>query len=202
MECTLVAVGCSWGGLGAMRRLLGRLTPDFAPAIVLAQHRGVGSPGSLLVDLLRRSSPLPVSEAEDKAPISGGHVYVAPADYHLLVEPDGFALSIDARVQYSRPSIDVLFESAADVFGSRAVGVILTGANADGAAGIQAVKRRGGTTLAQDPATAERATMPRAAIATGMVDTVDSLEGIGDRLVELCSLTLPPSRPPLPRPAL
>ncbi len=186
MDSGLVAIGCSWGGLSAIRRLLGRFSSDFKPAIVIAQHRGVDSSARLLLELLRPSSALPVSEAEDKAPVAGGNVYVAPADYHLLVETDGFALSLEQRVQYSRPSIDVLFESVADVYGEQAVGVVLTGANADGAAGIRAIKHHGGTTLAQDPSTAERAEMPAAAIATGMVDTVATLEAIADHLMEIC----------------
>ncbi len=114
---------------------------------------------------------MPVEEAEDKLEIGPGRVYLAPPDYHLLVEPDGFALSVDERVQSSRPSIDV-----------RALAVVLTGANADGAAGVVAIKQRGGTTFAQDPASAERPEMPAAAIASGAVDHVLSLAGIANAL--------------------
>src|SRR5207302_3541744 len=120
--------------------------------------------------VLSARSPLPVCEAGDKDGIQGGRVYVAPPDYHLLVEPDGFALSIDEPVGFSRPSIDVLMESAADAYGSRMIGVILTGASADGAAGLELVRRRGGLTIVQDPATAERSAMPQAATAAGAAE--------------------------------
>ena len=126
-----------------------------------------------------------VCEAGDKEPIEPGRVYLAPPDYHLLVEPDGFALSIDVQVQHSRPSIDVLLESAADVYGDRMIGVILTGANADGAEGLRRVKRRGGVTIVQDPETAEKRTMPDAAIATGAADHVVPLEQVASKLMEL-----------------
>ncbi|MEA2436192.1 MAG: two-component system, chemotaxis family, protein-glutamate methylesterase/glutaminase, partial [Thermoleophilaceae bacterium] len=114
-------------------------------------------------------------------------VYNAPADYHLLVEPEGFALSTDEMVQHSRPSIDVLFDSAADVYADRLVGVILTGANADGAYGLRRVKRRGGVTIVQDPDTAEKRAMPEAAIATGAADHVVPLDAIAPKLAELAA---------------
>jgi two-component system chemotaxis response regulator CheB len=126
-----------------------------------------------------------VSEAADKEAIEEGHVYVAPADYHLLVEPDGFALSTEGMVQHSRPSIDVLFDSAADTYGSELAAVVLTGANADGAYGLERVKRRGGVTIVQDPETAEKRSMPDAAIATGAADHVVPLEGIAAKLTEI-----------------
>jgi two-component system chemotaxis response regulator CheB len=112
-------------------------------------------------------------------------VYIAPADYHLIVQPDGFALSTEAQVQHSRPSIDVLFDSAADTYGSRLIAVVLTGANADGAYGLLRVKRRGGTTIVHDPETAEKRTMPDAAIATGAADHVIPLDRITPKLVQL-----------------
>jgi two-component system chemotaxis response regulator CheB len=126
-----------------------------------------------------------VREPADKEPIEPGAVYLAPADYHLLVEPDGFALSTDGPVQHSRPSIDVLFDTAADTYGDRLIGVILTGANADGAYGLSRIKRRGGTTIVQDPETAEKRAMPDAAIATGAADRVVPLEQIPPTLMEL-----------------
>jgi two-component system chemotaxis response regulator CheB len=154
-------------------------------SFVIAQHRAADRTGTVLVDFLQRRSALPVCEAEDKQAIAPARVFVAPADYHLLVEPGFLALSIDAPVQQSRPSIDVLFESAADAYGEEVIAVVLTGANSDGADGIRRVKERGGVTMAQDPATAERAEMPAAAIATGMVDEVLSIEDIGRRVNEL-----------------
>jgi two-component system chemotaxis response regulator CheB len=124
-----------------------------------------------------------VVEPGDKDPIERGHVYVAPADYHLIVEPGEFALSTEAAVHYSRPSIDVLFDTAADAYSDRLAAVILTGANDDGAYGMQRVRRRGGLTIAQDPETAVRPDMPRAAIATGAVQHVLPLEDVAPFLV-------------------
>ena len=128
---------------------------------------------------------LPVKEADDQDELEAGHIYIAPPDYHLLVERGSLALSTDEKVQFSRPSIDVLLESAADAYASRLIAVILTGANEDGAIGIRRVKEMGGRTIVQDPSTAERASMPQAAVDTGAVDMVLSLEEIPRVLVEL-----------------
>jgi two-component system chemotaxis response regulator CheB len=127
-----------------------------------------------------------VQDAEDKMAIERGKVYIAPPDYHLLVEHGSFALSVDERVQFARPSIDVLFESAAHSYGPGVIGIILTGANEDGAAGLAAVKARGGVAVVQDPSDAERRTMPDAAIAATAADAVLPLEGIGEFLYALC----------------
>ena len=181
----LVVVGASWGGMKAIGALLGGLPSGFGAAVALAQHRGVTSTGGLS-QVLQRQSALPVKDADDKEPIRPGCVYLAPADYHLLVEPGEFALSVDQHVQFSRPSIDVLFESAADAYGSRAVGVLLTGSNEDGAEGLRAIQRRGGLTIAQDPATAEAPAMPAAAIRAGAADKVLALTAIAPLLVKLC----------------
>src|SRR5207247_10114796 len=123
---------------------------------------------------------------EDKTAIEPRHVYIAPSDYHLLVEAGSFALSVDERVQHARPSIDVLFESAADAYGDRVIGVILTGANEDGAAGLARTKARGGIAVVQDPSQAERRTMPDAAIAATVADAVLPLDQIGPFLYGLC----------------
>ena len=183
----VVAIGSSWGGLAALERILGQLPPTFAAGIVIAQHRGpdVGVRGAL-VSYLSNHSALPVCEAGDKEAVERGRVHVAPSDYHLLVESDGFSLSTDEAVHYSRPSIDVLFESVADVYRERAIGVVLTGANDDGADGVAHMRRRGGCTIAQDPATAERPEMPKAAIATGAVQRIVPLDDIPGVLAELC----------------
>jgi two-component system chemotaxis response regulator CheB len=183
----LVAIGASWGGLHALETVLGGLPAGFRTPIAIAQHRAVESGSGALPRMLSLRSGLEVFEAGDKDAIEPGHVYIAPPDYHLLVEPDGFALSTDDMVQHSRPSIDVLFESAADTFGERVIGVILTGANADGAGGLERVKRRGGVTVVQDPETAEKRAMPDAAIATGAADHVVPLEGIAPLLMELAA---------------
>src|SRR4051794_1374760 len=161
----VVVVGASWGGLRAVSILLEGLKPDLPAAVVVAQHRAAASDGDLESALARRST-LPVEEVDDKTPVAPGRVYLAPADYHLLVEPGHFVLSTDVPVQFSRPSIDVLFESAADAYRSRVVGVVLTGANEDGADGLRHIKAMGGTVLVQDPADAERPEMPAAAVKT------------------------------------
>ena len=189
MAFEVVVVGCSWGGLAALQALLAPLPRSFRAAVAVAQHRGAESADGMMAALLGTQTTLPVEEAEDKLEIVPGRVYLAPPDYHLLVEPGSFALSVDERVQSSRPSIDVLFESAADALGERAIAVVLTGANADGAAGVVAIKQRGGMTLAQDPAIAERPEMPAAAIATGAVDRVLSLAGLASALAERCART-------------
>jgi two-component system chemotaxis response regulator CheB len=129
---------------------------------------------------------LQVVEAADKERLDPGTVYVAPPDYHLLIDGPELALSTDALVNYSRPSIDVLFESAADSFEHRTVGVILTGANADGAAGLAAIRRAGGLGIVQDPAGAERPEMPRAAIQTAGADRIVELSAVGPLLTDLC----------------
>ena len=134
-----------------------------------------------------RSTKLEVVAAHDKEPLRPGHVYVAPPDYHLLVEPGHLALSTDDHVQFARPSIDVLFESAADAYGERVVGVLLTGANEDGADGLARIAAAGGFTIAQDPATADRPEMPAAAVARGAARRVLELERIGPFLAGLRS---------------
>jgi two-component system, chemotaxis family, protein-glutamate methylesterase/glutaminase len=178
-------MGASWGGLHAVETVLDRLPDGFTTPIAIAQHRAVDSGSGALAHVLSLRSGIDVREVGDKDAIEPGGVYLAPADYHLLVEPTGFALSTEAVVQHSRPSIDVLLDSAADTYGGRLIAVILTGANDDGAYGIRRVKRRGGVTIAQDPSTAARREMPEAAIATGAVDHVLPLEDIGPRLGEL-----------------
>jgi two-component system, chemotaxis family, protein-glutamate methylesterase/glutaminase len=182
----LVVMGCSMGGMRAMQTILQSLPGDFAVPIIIVQHRYKTS-NEALPAFLRRHSQLHVVDADDKQWIRKGTVYLAPADYHLMVEGNGeLSLSVDARVEYSRPSIDVLFESAAEAYSERLIGVVLTGANADGARGAAMIKRRGGFVIAQDPATAESPAMPAAAIAAARVDRILPLERIGPFLVELC----------------
>jgi two-component system, chemotaxis family, protein-glutamate methylesterase/glutaminase len=183
-DLDLIVMGASWGGLTALERVLGALPGDFRTPVAIAQHRAVDSGAGALSAMLGIRSGREVHEPSDKDPIEPGKVYVAPSDYHLLVEAGGFALSTEGLVHHSRPSIDVLFDSAADVYGDRLAAAILTGANDDGAYGIERVRRRGGMTVAEDPATAERPEMPAAAIATGAVQHVLPLEEIGPFLVE------------------
>jgi two-component system chemotaxis response regulator CheB len=158
----IVMVGTSWGGLAALRTLVTGLPESLAMAVAIVQHRHKDS-DHLLRTLLQERSALTVCEVEDKMPIEHGTVYVAPPDYHTLIEPGHFALSTEAPVRFSRPSIDVAFGSAADSYGHRTVGVVLTGANRDGAEGLRLISDRGGLALVQDPVTAESPTMPRAA---------------------------------------
>jgi two-component system chemotaxis response regulator CheB len=183
----LIVMGASWGGLTALETVLRTLPREFGTPIAIAQHRAVDSGSGALSEMLSRHSGHEVCEPGDKDPIEAGRVYVAPPDYHLLVEPEGFALSTEGAVHYSRPAIDVLFDSAADVHGEHLAAVILTGANDDGAYGIRRVRRRGGMTIAQDPETAERSDMPAAAIATGAVQHVLPLEEIGPFLVDVAA---------------
>lgn len=184
MAFELIVVGSSWGGMRAVGCLLESLPAEFGIPVVVVQHRPPGRE-ELLEHVLARSSQLEVCPASDKQPLLPGQVYVAPADYHLLVEPGYLALSTDDFVQFARPSIDVLFESAADSYGQRVIGVLLTGANEDGAAGLARIASMGGYTVVQDPATADRPEMPAAAIALGAARRVLELERIGPFLAEM-----------------
>jgi two-component system, chemotaxis family, protein-glutamate methylesterase/glutaminase len=173
----LVVVGTSWGGLAALRTLVAGLPDSFQMAVTLVQHRHRDS-DHLLRTLLQERSALEVCEVEDKMPLEHGHIYVAPPDYHTLVEPGHFALSTEAPVRYSRPSIDVTFSSAADSYAHRTVGIILTGANSDGSEGLRRISDRGGLALVQDPGSAESKLMPTAAQRAVPRARVMSLEGI------------------------
>ncbi|MFH7320672.1 chemotaxis protein CheB [Desulfurivibrio sp. D14AmB] len=180
-----VVMGVSAGGLAALRTILAELPAAFPVPLVVVQHRGPEDDG-FLAHYLDQHCPLRVKDAEDKEPAVPGTVYLAPANYHLLLEDDGsFALSLEGRVKFARPSIDLLFESAADVYGAALVAIVLTGANDDGSRGLAAVKRRGGLVVVQDPATAEAVAMPEAAIKTVAVDFVLPLPAIGPLLVKL-----------------
>lgn len=184
MSSRLAVVGASWGGMDAVGRLVAALEAANTFAIAVAQHRSPDADATLLRYLEQRS-PLPVVEVEDKTPIEPGHVYLAPPDYHLFVEPGSFALSTEGAVRFSRPSIDLLFESAAESYGSGVVAIVLTGANDDGCRGVVAVKDAGGVTIAQDPAEAERPEMPNGAIGSGAVDLVLPIGAIADTLNQL-----------------
>jgi two-component system, chemotaxis family, protein-glutamate methylesterase/glutaminase len=186
MSYDVIAVGASWGGLHAVGTLLEGIPQEVDQAIVVAQHRSSESVRGVLETLLQRHIGRPVLEPADKEPVEPSHVYIAPADYHLLIDGGRFSLSLEGRVQFARPSIDVLFESVAEAYRDRAIGIVLTGANADGAAGLAAIKRNGGVSIVQDPQTATRKTMPEAAIAAGEADAILPLEEIGPFLYGLC----------------
>jgi two-component system chemotaxis response regulator CheB len=180
----IVVVGTSWGGLAALRTLVSGLPDGFQMAVTLVQHRHKDS-DHLLRTLLQERSRLEVCEVEDKMPLEHGHIYVAPPDYHTLVEPGHFALSTEAPVRYSRPSIDVTFSSAADSYAHRTVGIVLTGANADGSEGLRRISDRGGLALVQDPGSAESKLMPTSAQRAVPRARVMSLEGIVTYLATL-----------------
>ena len=182
MPIDLVAVGCSWGGLAAVGHLLAALPANFPPATVIVQHRAERR--SPLAELLDHHSPKPVRDVADRERVEAGRVYVAPAGYHLLVDTERFWLSTDGPVHHNRPSVDVLFESAAHAFGPRLAAVVLTGANADGAQGLARVAEMGGLTLVQDPASAERDTMPAAALAAVPDAIVGDLSDLARVLAE------------------
>ena len=180
-----IVIGVSAGGMQALATMIPALPATFAYPIVVVQHVSEDSDGYLSI-YLNNLSALRVEEAEDKKDIVSGVVYIAPAGYHLMIEENRtFSLSVDAPVHYARPSIDVLFETAADVYRSRLIGVILTGANADGSQGLRRIKAYGGLTIVQDPATAESSCMPQMAINTVSVDHILPLNGIASFLAHL-----------------
>ena len=192
----LVVIGASQGGLRALETLLAGLPESLPVALAIAQHRYQSSHGQLAA-CLQHQSALPVVEVQDKQPIVAGQVYLAPADYHLLVEPGHFALSTEAPVAYARPSIDVLFESAADAYRQQLVGIILTGASHDGAEGLARVHAYGGLAIVQSAATAESPTMPRAAAAAVPAAEVLPLADIAPFLAQLLSPAVAPTACPL-----
>ena len=175
---SIIVVGASWGGLHALSQLVRDLPEQLAAAVVIVQHRSRDS-DTLLSRLLQDLTPLVVVEVDDKDSICPGHIYVAPPDYHLLVDGTYFSLSTDPLVRYSRPSIDVTFLTAADTFRERTVGVVLTGANEDGAQGLARIAALGGKTVVQDPATAEMPRMPNAALSAVPTAKVLALGAIG-----------------------
>ncbi|MBW3595406.1 MAG: chemotaxis protein CheB [Actinobacteria bacterium] len=183
---SLVVIGCSWGGFHSLREIFNVLPGDFAVPIVVAQHRLAQGPDGLHTSL-QSASRIPIADVMDKEPLLGGAIYLAPSDYHTIVEGKYLALSTEEVVQFARPSIDVLFESAANSYGNTLIAVILTGANEDGAEGLRRVKELGGYTIVQDPKSAIRREMPEAALAKVRPDRVLTIEQIGPHLVELCS---------------
>jgi two-component system chemotaxis response regulator CheB len=179
----IVAIGASLGGLAVLERLLRRLPAKCLCPVVIVQHRGFDDE-SRLAAILQGFTALPVIEPEDKQALEASRVYLAPPGYHLLVERDWLSLSVDPPVLYARPSIDVLFQSAADSFGADAIAIMMTGASADGAAGAAAVKEAGGRVYVQDPKTAESPVAPLAVIERTSVDAVLSLDALSTRLAE------------------
>lgn len=179
-------MGVSAGGMHALKVLLSALPASFPLPIAIVQHIQEHSDG-YLSEYLNRACSMSVKEADDKETLQPGTAYLAPAGYHLLIEPDkSFSLSVDEKVHYCRPSIDVLFESAADVYGKSLMGIILTGANTDGSHGLKCVKQKGGITIVQNPETAEASYMPKAAIEAVAPDYILNLEQIAPLMTKLC----------------
>jgi two-component system chemotaxis response regulator CheB len=182
----VVAIGASAGGLFALSEVLSRLPRDLCSSVVVVQHLSPAHKSSL-VALLARTTRMEVREAEDNAALDRGVVYIAPPDAHLVSSRKKLKLQHSAAVNFHRPSVDALFESMARSFGRQLVGVVLSGSGGDGAVGIVAIKKAGGTTIAQDPQEAEFGSMPSAAIATGCVDKILRLAAIGPTIASLCS---------------
>jgi two-component system chemotaxis response regulator CheB len=190
----MAVVGTSWGGLDALRMLVTRLPPEFDIPMVVIQHRHRDS-DAMLARFLQDLTRLRVCEVDDKQPVEAGSLYVAPANYHLLVEEGHFSLSTDAPVRFSRPSIDVSMTTAADAYRNRTVGVVLTGSNADGARGLRRIADAGGLAIVQDPATAEAPVMPQAAIKAVPTARVFTLERIAAFLGALPTFARPSPSP-------
>jgi two-component system, chemotaxis family, protein-glutamate methylesterase/glutaminase len=180
-----IVIGTSSGGMNALKLIFSSLPVDFSIPIIIVQHISPRSDNQW-IKLLNINSKLYLKEADEKEKIEHGKVYIAPPNYHLMIERNKtFSLTIDERVNYSRPSIDVLFESAAEAYKNKLIGVILTGSNNDGANGIKRIQECGGLTIAQDPETAESSYMPASAIATIQPDYILALENIIELLIKL-----------------
>ncbi len=181
----LVAIGGSAGSLDVVMKMIAQLPATMQATIVVVLHRKNAN-DSILVDIFSAKTKLPVKEVEDKELLLPGTIYLAPPDYHLLIEDaQNFSLDSSEKVHYSRPSIDVTFESVADVFGDAAIGILLSGANADGAKGLLKIKQNGGYTIAQDPASAEVGFMPQQAILLDAARTVVSAGNLPQLLHDL-----------------
>jgi two-component system chemotaxis response regulator CheB len=179
-----IVIGASAGGLHVLISILTPLPPSYPIPVIVVQHRAKDE-RSLLEEVMQHKCHIGIKQADEKEEIQPGFVYFAPPNYHLLVESNGtFSLSSDDPVNFSRPSIDVLFETAADVFKKKLLGIILTGANKDGAEGMIKISASGGTTIAQQPGTAEYPEMPQAAISTGAIQHILTPEAIGRFLLD------------------
>jgi two-component system chemotaxis response regulator CheB len=187
-----VVIGASAGGIEALTALLPALSPGLRPPVFIVLHLPRDKP-SVLVEIFERKCAVPVREAEDKETVAPGTVYFAPADYHLLVDRGPqISLSADDPVHHSRPSIDVLFESAAEIYGDRLLGIILTGANEDGASGLAAIHDAGGVTVVQSPQTARAPHMVLSALKLRPADWVLPLDEIAEMLGTLNAAAVTP----------
>ncbi|HUR39870.1 MAG TPA: chemotaxis protein CheB [Verrucomicrobiae bacterium] len=180
-------VGVSAGGVDLLMDLLPALPADFPVPIAVVLHSGPGTTTELAF-MLDRAGEITVREAEDKAPLERGRVYLAPGGYHLLVERDlTCSLSVDPPVRFARPAVDVLFDSAAAAFRDRVLAVVLSGASDDGANGARSIKEAGGMVIVQDPATAAATDMPRAAIERAAPDDIFTPAELPALLLRLCA---------------
>lgn len=183
----LIAIGASAGGVAALSAVLAGLSSDVETPILIVLHM-LGQDMAPMMSILHQRSGRAVREALSGTQIEKGTIYLAPGGYHVLAERDGsLSLSVDARVSHARPSIDVLFESVADAYAATAIGVMLTGSNADGARGLARLREAGGYALIQDPASAEYPVMPQAAIDIAGADAVLPLNQLAQKLNELCT---------------
>jgi len=180
-----VAIGASLGGLNALKTIVSFLPDNFSTPIAIVLHRQA-SPQDYLTEALQKVTTIKVCEAIDKNEICEGTITVAPNDYHLLVDGECYALSLDEKVSLARPSIDVLFESVADRYGPAALAIVLTGGSHDGADGMASIIARGGQVMVQDPKTAEAPIMPEAAIASTLTDKIYPLYELGPQLLHHC----------------
>jgi len=185
-----VVVGSSAGGIRALENLLSPLPNDFPLPIIVVQHLHPESE-SYLPKILATHCALPVKQAEEREIIQAGRVYIAPPNYHLLIEEDhSFSLSLEPPVRYARPSVDVMFETAVYAYRDKLIGIILTGANDDGSYGVKKLKQMGGYVIVQDPKTAEAEAMPKSAIAAAKVDKILPIEQVGVYLLQLVNRSL------------
>lgn len=185
MNYEAIVIGVSSGGMSALRLLFSALPANFSLPIIIIQHVSPRSDNQW-IKYLNKDSQLHIKEADEKEEIKAGTAYIAPANYHLLIEKNKtFSLTIDVRVNFARPAIDVLFESAAEAYEKKLIGIILTGSSSDGTKGIKKIKQFGGLTIAQDPETAESYFMPASAIAAVQIDHILPLEGIIEFLLKL-----------------
>jgi len=185
MPYKAIVIGVSAGGMNALGQILPRLPADFPLPVIVVQHISPQS-DNYMIRHFDSISKVNVKEADEKEEILPGTVYFAPPNYHLMVETDfTFSLSVEARVNFSRPSIDVLFETAAEAYCDTLIGIILTGANNDGSRGLKRIKDCGGFTIVQNPANSEVSAMPEAAIKITKVDKILDLEKIAGVLVKL-----------------
>ena len=185
MHYEAIVIGVSSGGMNAMKIIFSLLPENFSIPIIIVQHIGSQSE-NLWIKLLNDKSKLEIKEADEKEKIEKGKVYIAPANYHLLIEKNKtFSLTTDEKVNFARPSIDVLFESAAEAYQNKLIGVVLTGSNNDGTRGIKRIKDYGGLTIVQDPDTAESFFMPASVIASFLPDYILPLEDIIKLLIKI-----------------